>query len=129
MIDNNDYTLAWQAYWAFGVVATLLWGLLIRVYRLSAVKLWAFLAVAFLLLLPCRHPEAVELWMPATIGSALSVMTSGIESAMAAVIIVGAGQLFAIVAAIVWALVAPRSASSAPAAEKAGERVEPKVSA
>ena len=36
MIDNNDYTLAWQAYWAFGVVATLLWGLLIRVYRLSA---------------------------------------------------------------------------------------------
>ncbi|MAK44960.1 MULTISPECIES: hypothetical protein [Spongiibacter] len=129
MIDNNDYTLAWQAYWAFGVVATLLWGLLIRVYRLSAVKLWAFLAVAFLLLLPCRHPEAVELWMPATIGAALSVMTSGIESAMAAVIIVGAGQLFAIVAAIVWALVAPRSASSAPAAEKAGERVEPKVSA
>ena len=129
MIDNNDYTLAWQAYWAFGVVATLLWGLLIRVYRRSAVKLWAFLAVAFLLLLPCRHPEAVELWMPATIGAALSVMTSGIESAMAAVIIVGAGQLFAIVAAIVWALVAPRSASSAPAAEKAGERVEPKVSA
>jgi hypothetical protein len=129
MIDNNDYTLAWQAYWAFGVVATLLWGLLIRVYRLSAVKLWAFLAVAFLLLLPCRHPEAVELWMPATIGAALSVMTSGIESAMAAVIIVGGGQLFAIVAAIVWALVAPRSASSAPAAEKAGERVEPKVSA
>lgn len=129
MIDNNDYTLAWQAYWAFGVVATLLWGLLIRVYRLSAVKLWAFLAVAFLLLLPCRHPEAVELWMPATIGAALSVMTSGIESAMAAVIIVGAGQLFAIVAAMVWALVAPRSASSAPAAEKAGERVEPKVSA
>ncbi|WP_288364547.1 hypothetical protein [uncultured Spongiibacter sp.] len=129
MIDNNDYTLAWQAYWAFGVVATLLWGLLIRVYRLSAVKLWAFLAVALLLLLPCRHPEAVELWMPATIGAALSVMTSGIESAMAAVIIVGAGQLFAIVAAIVWALVAPRSASSGPAAEKAGERVEPKVSA
>ncbi|WP_286694139.1 hypothetical protein [Spongiibacter sp. UBA1325] len=129
MIDNNDYTLAWQAYLAFGVVATLLWGLLIRVYRLSAVKLWAFLAVALLLLLPCRHPEAVELWMPATIGAALSVMTSGIESAMAAVIIVGAGQLFAIVAAIVWALVAPRSASSAPAAEKAGERVEPKVSA
>lgn len=129
MIDNNDYTLAWQAYWALGVVATLLWGLLIRVYRLSAVKLWAFLAVAFLLLLPCRHPEAVELWMPATIGSALSVMTSGIESAMAAVIIVGAGQLFAIVAAIVWALVAPRSASPAPSAEKAGERVEPKVSA
>ena len=129
MIDNNDYTLVWQAYWAFGVVATLLWGLLIRVYRLSAVKLWAFLAVAFLLLLPCRHPEAVELWMPATIGAALSVMTSGIESAMAAVIIVGAGQLFAIVAAIVWALVAPRSASTAPVAEKAGERVEPKVSA
>lgn len=129
MIDNNDYTLAWQAYWALGVVATLLWGLLIRVYRLSAVKLWAFLAVAFLLLLPCRHPGAVELWMPATIGSALSVMTSGIESAMAAVIIVGAGQLFAIVAAIVWALVAPRSTSPAPSAEKAGERVEPKVSA
>jgi hypothetical protein len=129
MIDNNDYTLAWQAYWALGVVATLLWGLLIRVYRLSAVKLWAFLAVAFLLLLPCRHPEAVELWMPATIGSALSVMTSGIESAMAAVIIVGAGQLFAIVAAIVWVLVAPRSTSPAPSAEKAGERVEPKVSA
>ncbi len=127
MIDANDYALAWQVYFGAGVAATLLWVLLIRGYRLSAVKLWAVLAVASLLLLPCRHPDAVELWIPATIGAALSFMTGGFESAMAGIIIVVAGQIMALVVAIVWRLRAPRRPTAQPAAPAGGDRIEPKL--
>ena len=93
MIDQNDYALAWQVYLGVGVIALLLWLLLLRAYRLTGPKLWALLAVAALVLLPSHHPDVAGLWMPATIGALLSLMTGGIESAMASLIIIGAGQI------------------------------------
>ena len=51
MIDQNDYALAWQVYLGVGVIALLLWLLLLRAYRLTGLKLWALLAVAALVIL------------------------------------------------------------------------------
>ncbi|WP_372860576.1 hypothetical protein [Spongiibacter sp.] len=129
MIDANDYALAWQVYLGTGLAASLFWVLLIRAYRLTALKLWASLAVISLLLLPCRHPEAMELWMPATIGAALSLMTGGLESAMEAMIIVAAGQIMAVVIALTWRLTRPRRRAGAeqPQAQAPSDkRIEPK---
>lgn len=125
MIDQNDYTLAWQSYWAAGIVATLLWALLIRVYRISALKLWALLSVATLLLLPSRHPEAVELWMPAAMGAALSVMTDGVEAAMASIIVIVIGQVLALLVAVTFALRA--RGRSKPGGKAKNDRVEPRL--
>lgn len=123
MIDQNDYTLAWQSYWAAGVVATLLWALLIRAYRINGLKLWALLSVAALLLLPSRHPEAVELWMPATMGAALSVMTDGVEAAMASIIIIAIGQVVALLVAVIFVL--RGRGRSKPAGKAKSDRIEP----
>ena len=129
MIDQNDYALAWQVYLGVGVIALLLWLLLLRAYRLTGLKLWALLAVAALVLLPSHHPDVAGLWMPATIGALLSLMTGGIESAMASLIIIGAGQIAALVLAITWTLIAAKKAPSAPAnpTPASSERVEPQL--
>ena len=128
MIDHNDYTLAWQVYLGVAVVALLLWLLLLRAYRMTGLKLWAVLAVAALLLLPSHHPEVADLWMPATIGALLSLMTGGIESAMASLIIIAAGQIVALLLAIVWTLLVAKKAVESPAtpvSAASAERVEP----
>lgn len=150
MIDSGDYMLAWQVYMGCGVAALLLWGLLLRVYRFGAFRFWLFLSVAFLVLTPWHHPDVQGVWVPALLGGLLTIMTDGVEAALPALIILGGGQIGALLISIAAAVMTrskpadegakeEREADNAPPATdearkpaissgrgKAGQRIEPK---
>ncbi|MEX1667713.1 hypothetical protein AB4876_02255 [Zhongshania guokunii] len=122
MIDLDDYGLAWQVYLGVGVVAMLLWFLLLRRISSVFVRYWLLFAALAFLFVPGRHPAAPHLWVPGSPAAVLSLLTEGVESAMPILIILGAGQILALIlglAAMTWL---PNSAvaPSKPAESKPG---------
>ncbi|MDF1691081.1 MAG: hypothetical protein P1U47_01810 [Zhongshania sp.] len=125
MIDLDDYRLAWQVYLGVGVLAMVLWFLLLRRIPSVFVRYWLLFAALAFLFVPGRHPAAPQLWVPGSAAAVLSLLTEGIESAMPILISLGAGQILALImglAAMIWlsnsSPVAPTPTSTKPVRAK-----------
>ena len=125
MIDPNDYQFSWQVYLGVGLLAMLLWGALLWGLKSFFLRLWLILAAAAFLFMPVKHPDDVTLWVPASVGSVLSWITAGLDSAMPALVALGGGQVLALVIALLVAVVLsrrqPQAANSAPAQRREPE--------
>tara|TARA_R110002167_G_scaffold253411_1_gene459704 strand:+ start:2269 stop:2679 length:411 start_codon:yes stop_codon:yes gene_type:complete len=105
MINLDDYRLAWQVYLGVGVLAMLIWFLLLRKIPSVFVRYWLLFAALAFLFVPGRHPAAPQLWVPGSASVVLSMVTEGIETALPTLIILAAGQILALIlalAAMVW---------------------------
>jgi hypothetical protein len=105
MINLDDYRLAWQVYLGVGVLAMLMWFLLLRKMSSVFVRYWLLFAALAFLFVPGRHPAAPQLWVPGSASAVLSLVTEGIETAMPTLLVLAAGQILALIlafAAMVW---------------------------
>lgn len=126
MIDPNDYQFAWQVYLAVGLLAILLWVALLWGVKGLFLRLWLILAAAAFLFMPVKHPDDVTLWVPASVGSILSWMTAGLDSAMPAWVALAGGQVLALLLALLAWMALNRSKKQGSATTTA-ERREPEL--
>lgn len=126
MIDPNDYQFAWQVYLAVGLLAILLWVALLWGVKGLFLRLWLILAAAAFLFMPVKHPDDVTLWVPASVGSILSWMTAGLDSAMPAWVALAGGQVLALLLALLAWMALNRSKKQG-SATTTPERREPEL--
>ncbi|MFT7403936.1 hypothetical protein [Zhongshania sp.] len=130
MIDLNDYRLAWQVYLSVGLVAGLIWCLLLRRFPVRVLRYWLMTAGVVFLFLPTRHPDMPELWVPSAGAAVLTVLTDGVEAAVPLLVIIGASQILALVVGILLAYAFAGDGRSKKATSKGGAvsaRTEPDI--
>ena len=131
MVDMSDYKLAWQVYLGVGLLAGLIWCMLLRRVQIGVVRYWLMIAGVVFLFLPARHPDVSELWVPSAGGAVLTIFTDGVAKAVPMLIIIVAGQILALVIGVVLAFVFPRQNNEgkrvAPSKVAASGRTEPSI--
>jgi hypothetical protein len=105
MIDLNDYRLAWQVYLSVGLVAGVIWCLLLRRFPVRVLRYWLMTAGVVFLFLPTRHPDMPELWVPSAGAAVLVLLTDGVEAAVPILVTIGASQILALVVGVLLAYV------------------------
>ena len=130
MVDISDYRLAWQVYLGVGLLASVIWCMLLRRLPVPVLRYWLMTAGVVFLFLPARHPDVPDLWVPSAGAAVLSILTEGLESAVPMLVTIGAAQILALLVGILLAYVlsgdSKKKVSAAkPAADRA--RAEPEI--
>jgi len=103
MIDLSDYKLAWQVYLSVGLVAAVIWCMLLRRLSVPMVKYWLMTAGVVFLFLPARHPDMADLWVPSAGAAVLAILTDGVAAAVPMLVTIAAAQILALVVGILLA--------------------------
>lgn len=103
MVDLSDYQLAWQVYLSVGLIAGVIWCMLLRRIPVLVLRYWLMTAGLVFLFLPARHPDMPDLWVPSAGAAVLAILTEGLENAVPMLVTIGAAQIFALVVGIVLA--------------------------
>ncbi|WP_269618390.1 hypothetical protein [Zhongshania sp. BJYM1] len=130
MVDISDYRLAWQVYLGVGLLASVIWCMLLRRLPVPVLRYWLMTAGVVFLFLPARHPDVPDLWVPSAGAAVLSILTEGLESAVPMLVTIGAAQILALLVGILLAYVlsgdSKKKVSAAkPPADRA--RAEPEI--
>ncbi|CAA0108135.1 hypothetical protein [Zhongshania aliphaticivorans] len=105
MIDLSDYKLAWQVYLSVGLVAGVIWCMLLRRIPVRVLRYWLMTAGIVFLFLPARHPDMSELWVPSAGAAVLTILTDGLETAVPMLLAMGMAQIGALIVAILLAYI------------------------
>ncbi|CAA0088205.1 Uncharacterised protein [Zhongshania aliphaticivorans] len=132
MIDLSDYKLAWQVYLSVGLVASVIWCMLLRRLPIRAIRYWLMAAGVVFLFLPVRHPEMSELWVPSAGAAVLSLLTEGLEAAIPMLLVIAISQILALVVGILLSYVfgakgQDNKKSVATSSEASKVRTEPEI--
>ncbi|RNL63941.1 hypothetical protein [Zhongshania marina] len=112
MIDLSDYRLAWQVYLSVGLVAAVIWCMLLRRLSVPVLKYWLMIAGIVFLFLPVRHPDMTELWVPSAGAAVLTIFTDGLEAAVPMLLAMAIAQIAALAAGVLLPYVFTNSAGN-----------------
>lgn len=130
MIDLSDYRLAWQVYLSVGLVAAVIWCMLLRRLSVPVLKYWLMIAGIVFLFLPVRHPDMTDLWVPSAGAAVLTIFTDGLEAAVPMLLAMAIAQIAALAAGVLLPYVFTNSAgnSKKSTSNKAvSQRAEPDI--
>lgn len=126
MIDLNDYRLAWQVYLSVGLVAAIIWCMLLRRLSVPVLKYWLMIAGIVFLFLPVRHPDMTDLWVPSAGAAVLTIFTDGLEAAVPMLLAIGVAQIGALAVAMLLPVVIGTS-KKATKDKVVNQRAEPEI--
>ncbi|POP53041.1 hypothetical protein [Zhongshania marina] len=112
MIDLSDYRLAWQVYLSVGLVAAVIWCMLLRRLSVPVLKYWLMIAGIVFLFLPVRHPDMTDLWVPSAGAAVLTIFTDGLEAAVPMLLAMAIAQIAALAAGVLLPYVFTNSAGN-----------------
>ena len=112
MIDLSDYRLAWQVYLSVGLVAAVIWCMLLRRLSVPVLKYWLMIAGIVFLFLPVRHPDMTDLWVPSAGAALLTIFTDGLEAAVPMLLAMAIAQIAALAAGVLLPYVFTNSAGN-----------------
>ena len=112
MIDLSDYRLAWQVYLSVGLVAAVIWCMLLRRLSVPVLKYWLMIAGIVFLFLPVRHPDMTDLWVPSAGAAVLTIFTDGLEAAVPMLLATAIAQIAALAAGVLLPYVFTNSAGN-----------------
>ena len=112
MIDLSDYRLAWQVYLSVGLVAAVIWCMLLRRLSVPVLKYWLMIAGIVFLFLPVRHPDMTDLWVPSAGAAVLTIFTDGLEAAVPMLLAMAIAQSAALAVGVLLPYVFTNSAGN-----------------
>ena len=112
MIDLSDYRLAWQVYLSVGLVAAVIWCMLLRRLSVPVLKYWLMIAGIVFLFLPVRHPDMTDLCLPSAGAAVLTIFTDGLEAAVPMLLAMAIAQIAALAAGVLLPYVFTNSAGN-----------------
>ncbi len=99
-MNAEDVKFAWLIYLSVGIIAVLLWVLLIYKFKSAWLKVMLTLMAVAFLFTPVKHPVENGLWVPGSVASVMHWMSHGLEAAMPILITMGASQMAAILVGV-----------------------------